>query len=125
MRLLFILGTNSELSKKEIEAAATILPLQWNLSSVRPGTLELKSENELHWETEGIAGYLSQEAVDLRKGIGRLQARLGGTIQIILLLRQSTLRSAPTDIVNALGSVPIQATRWKLAVRAVGSTVDP
>ena len=125
MRLLFILGSNPELSKKEIEAAATILPLLWNTSTLRPGILELKSIATYPWEAQGIAGYLSQEATDLRKKISELQARLGGTIQIILLWQQATLREAPTVVAAALNTIPIPGTRWKLAVRSIGNSIDP
>ena len=124
MRLLFILGSNPDLSKKEIEAAATILPLLWSSSMLRPGVLELKSAQALPFEIGGIAGYLSSDNVNLRESISALQARLGGTIQIVLLWQQTTLRDAPTVVANALETVPAEANRWKLAVRTIGGTID-
>lgn len=124
MRLLFILGTNPDLSKKEIEAAATILPLLWSTSSLRPGILELKSTQPLAWEAGGIAGYLSPEAANLRQTISTLQARLGGTIQIVLLWQQATLRDTPAVLATAIETIPVLATRWKLAVRSIGTTIQ-
>jgi len=114
MRLWFVLGKNQELAKKEIEAAATILPFQWIASMLHPGILELKSTAPLEWETDRLAGFCSPKAAQFQQDIVQLQDRLGGTIKIVWMLDEVASNKIHTWLAPQLTAA--SKGRWTLGV---------
>ncbi|MBU6389486.1 hypothetical protein KGQ71_03145 [Patescibacteria group bacterium] len=88
MQLAFILGRTPELAKKEIEAAATILPFQWSATIVQPDVLTLKSDSRDLSDVFHENDLLSPQFSQLREKIMNLQKRLGGTIKIVYIIKQ-------------------------------------
>ena len=114
MQLVFILGSNPDLSRQEILAIATILPFPWSTFMIRPGVLGLKSTDTLSWESEGISGFLSPQQQDLRDILITMQRRLGGTREIRWMVKPISKQGFLPTVHNIMQGIVEEAPKWSV-----------
>lgn len=88
MKLFFFLGKSLDLAKKEIEAAATILPFSYSTKILSADVLMLKSDSDFELLDGGLFGSQSKELMDFFQKVLLLQNKLGGTVKIGLCLTE-------------------------------------
>jgi hypothetical protein len=111
MQILFLCGRSPALAQKEIEAAATILPVPWVLTIVASNLVLLKLAWNISEDKGEIFANQSQKTQEIFSAVYRLQQRLGGTVRSILPV-------ASVDEAAIISTIDILLQSW--AVRGEG-----